>query len=132
MKSEQFCQLCHVIMPCDRVNYHPLPCDRLNYHPLPCDRLNWHTLLNQWEDRKCTWNIINNNGELYTGVPGTWPCWSYYRHITLCLMYSIISMEYSIINTLIYVDNNPFQIVHIVSGCKRFFRHGSIHVSIVN
>jgi hypothetical protein len=24
-------------------------------------------------------------------------------------MYSIISMEYSIINTLIYVDNNPFQ-----------------------
>ena len=32
--------------------------DRLNYHPLPCDRLNWHTLLNQWEDRKFTWNII--------------------------------------------------------------------------
>ena len=35
-----------------------LPCDRLNYHPLPCDRLNWNTLLNQWEDRKFTWNII--------------------------------------------------------------------------
>jgi hypothetical protein len=48
MKSEQFCQLCHVIMPCDR----------LNYHPLPCDRLNWNMLLNQWEDRKFTWNII--------------------------------------------------------------------------
>ena len=45
-------------MPCDRLNYHPLPCDRLNYHPLRCDRLNWHTLLNQWEDRKFTWNII--------------------------------------------------------------------------
>jgi hypothetical protein len=35
-----------------------MPCDRLHYHPLPCDRLNWHTLLNQWEDRKFTWNII--------------------------------------------------------------------------
>jgi hypothetical protein len=45
-------------MPCDRLNYHPLPCDRLNHHPLPCDRLNWHMLLNQWEDRKFTWNII--------------------------------------------------------------------------
>jgi hypothetical protein len=32
--------------------------DRLNYHPLPCDRLNWHMFLNQWEDRKFTWNII--------------------------------------------------------------------------
>jgi hypothetical protein len=48
MKSVQFCQLCHVIMRCDR----------LNYHPLPCDRLNWNMLLNQWEDRKFTWNII--------------------------------------------------------------------------
>jgi hypothetical protein len=37
-----------------------VPCDRLNYHPLPYGRLNWHTLLNQWEDRKFTWNIINN------------------------------------------------------------------------
>jgi hypothetical protein len=45
-------------MPCDRLKYHPLPYDRLNYHPLPCGRLNWHTLLNQWEDRKFTWNII--------------------------------------------------------------------------
>jgi hypothetical protein len=35
--------------------------DRLNYHPLPCDRLNWHTLLNQWDDRKFTWNIITQN-----------------------------------------------------------------------
>ena len=34
--------------------------DRLNYHPLPCSRLNWHTLHNQWEDRKCTWNIIKH------------------------------------------------------------------------
>ena len=33
--------------------------DRLNYHPLPYDRLNWHTLLNQWEDRKFTWSIID-------------------------------------------------------------------------
>ena len=38
-----------------------MPCDRLNYHPLPCDRLNWHTLLNQWEDRKFTWNILTYN-----------------------------------------------------------------------
>ena len=38
-----------------------MPCDRLNYHPLPYDRLNWHTRLNQWEDRKFTWNIIISN-----------------------------------------------------------------------
>ena len=35
--------------------------DGLNEHPLPCDRLNWHMLLNQWEDRKFTWNIIIQN-----------------------------------------------------------------------
>ena len=35
--------------------------DRLNYHHLPCYRLNWHTLLNQWDDRKFTRNIITQN-----------------------------------------------------------------------
>ena len=38
-----------------------MPCDRLNYYPQPCDRLNLRTLLNQWEDRKFTWNIINTS-----------------------------------------------------------------------
>ena len=94
--------------------------DRLNYHPLPCDRLNWHTLLNQWEDRKFTWNIILKNITLFL-IRSSLCAWYMYIHFCITMISSLFVRNFGIFIFISISDivsiNERTLILKIISQC---------------